>query len=139
MPDTPRSLRHAVVVLIRDGDDVLMMQRAATDSYPGYWSSVTGSMEPGETQMQACIREAREEVGLEVRPVRKLWESMTRRAHFLLHGWECELVGPRTVKLDAAEVADCQWLPLQEAAGLPLMFSDTRYFLREVLPQIPQP
>lgn len=134
MADQPQQVRHAVVVLIRDGDEVLMMQRAATDSYPGYWSSVTGSMEPGESQMQACIREAREEVGLEVRPVRKLWESMTRRASFILHGWECVLTGLREVRPDPAEVADFKWLKIEEASRLPLMFSDTRLFLREVLP-----
>jgi len=136
MPDESIALRQAVVVLIRDGDALLIVQRAAADTYPGYWSSVTGALEPGETQAQACIREAREEVGLTVRPVRKLWESMTRRAHFLLHWWECELAGPREVNPDPGEVADWKWLPVEAAACLPLMFSDTRYFLREVLPAI---
>jgi hypothetical protein len=67
--------------------------------------------------------------------VRKLWESVTRRAHFVLHSWECELVGPRETKLDPAEVSDCKWMSTPDAANMPLMFSDTRYFLREVWPQ----
>lgn len=125
-----------MVILIRNGEKYLLMKRAATDSYPGYWSTVTGSLEPGESQVAACIREAREEVGLEVRPVRKLWESMTRRAHFLLHGWLCDLAGPNKVKRDRNEVADTKWLTIEEASRLPLMFSDTRYFLREVRPLV---
>ncbi|MCC6466248.1 MAG: NUDIX domain-containing protein, partial [Planctomycetes bacterium] len=77
MLQPPRPLRHAVVVIIEDGADTLLIERAKTDSYPGYWSAVTGSLEAGETQEQACVREAMEEVGLAVQPVRKLWESVT--------------------------------------------------------------
>jgi 8-oxo-dGTP diphosphatase len=91
-------------------------------------------MEPGESQIQACVREAAEEVGLAVKPVRKLYESITRRAHFLLHWWECELVGPRNVTPQQSEVGAWQWLKPADAAQLPLMFSDTRRFLREVYP-----
>lgn len=134
MPELPQAIRHAVVVLVRDGDEALFIERARTDSYPGYWSAVTGSMEPGESQHDACIREAAEEVGLTVKPTRKLFETMTRRAHFLLHWWECELVGSREVTPQQSEVGAWKWLKPAEAASLPLMFSDTRYFLREVYP-----
>lgn len=134
MPGSLQAVRHAVVVLVRDGDQMLFIERAKADSYPGYWSAVTGAMEPGESQMQACIREAQEEVGLMIRPVRKLFESMTRRAHFLLHWWECELAGSREVKPQESEVGDWRWLRPADAAGLALMFSDTRYFLQDVYP-----
>lgn len=128
------TLRQAIVAVIVDRGEVLVVERAAADTYPGYWSAITGSMEPGESQIQACIREAREEAGLEVRPLRKVWESTTRRAHFVLHWWVCELAGSRDVTPDPAEVADARWLPIDQAARMPLMFSDARFFLREVLP-----
>jgi 8-oxo-dGTP diphosphatase len=134
MLDNLQSIRHAVVVLVRDGDEMLFIERAKTDSYPGYWSAVTGAIEPGESQHDACIREAAEEVGLTVKPARKLFESMTRRASFLLHWWECDLAGPRNVTPQPSEVGAWQWLSPARAADLPLMFSDTRYFLREVYP-----
>lgn len=134
IPEALQSIRHAVVVLVRDGDEMLFIERAKTDSYPGYWSAVTGSMEPGESQSEACIREAAEEVGLVVRPTRKLFESMTRRAHFLLHWWECALAGSRNVTPQESEVGAWKWMKPADATGLPLMFSDTRYFLREVYP-----
>lgn len=134
MPELPQAIRHAVVVLVRDGDDMLFIERAKTDSYPGYWSAVTGSMEPGESQHDACIREAAEEVGLTVKPTRKLFESMTRRAHFLLHWWECQLVGSREVTPQPTEVGAWKWLKPEQSVGLPLMFSDTRCFLALVYP-----
>lgn len=129
-----RPLRHAIVAIIEDGDDILFVERAAEDTYPGYWSAVTGSMERGETQQRAIVRECMEEVGLRVRPVRKLWESATRRAHFVLHWWQCDLDGPREVTPDPSEVAAYKWLKFDDIAAIPLMFSDSRWFFREVYP-----
>ncbi|MBZ0135135.1 MAG: NUDIX hydrolase [Planctomycetes bacterium] len=127
-------LRHAIVAVIEDGDEILFVERAARDTYPGYWSSVTGGMEPGETQQHAVVRECMEEVGLRVKPVRKLWESVTRRAHFVLHWWECTLDGPRDVTPDPSEVAAFKWLKFREIARIGLMFSDSRHFFSNIYP-----
>ncbi|MCL5680399.1 MAG: NUDIX hydrolase [Candidatus Marsarchaeota archaeon] len=32
------------------------------------WGNIGGSMEPGETALQTCIREAKEEIGIELKP-----------------------------------------------------------------------
>lgn len=136
MFDDLRPLRHAVVALIHDGEDLLLIERAAADTYPGYWSAVTGAMEPGEDQQSACIREAREEVGLLVKPVRKVWESVTRRASFVLHWWQCELIGPREVKADPTEVGAWRWVREHEVTTLSPMFSDARWFHRETYPLV---
>lgn len=127
-------LRHAIVAVIEDGDEILFIERAAVDTYPGYWSGVTGAMDEGETQQRAVIRECMEEVGLRVKPVRKLWESVTRRAHFVLHWWECRLDGPREVTPDPTEVAAYKWLRYDEIARIPLIFSDSRWFFSAIYP-----
>lgn len=129
-----RPLRHAIVAMIEDGDEVLMIERAAMDTWPGYWSAVTGGMDGAENQQSACIREAMEEVGLRVKPVRKLWESVTKRAHFVLHWWQCELIGTREVTPAAEEVADYRWVKRGEIPQIKLMFADSRWFYREVYP-----
>lgn len=113
---------------------MLLICRAATDTYPCYWSAVTGTLEAGESQQMACIRECREEVGLIVKPVRKVWESITRRAHFVLHWWQCELDGPRAVVPDPNEVGDYAWARLEDVPKIGLMFGDARWFLREIYP-----
>ena len=53
----------SVLVLIHTADlQVLLLERA---DKPGFWQSVTGSLEPGETASAAASREVREETGLE--------------------------------------------------------------------------
>lgn len=46
----------------RDGR-VLMTRRAASESSPGYWDFAGGSVEEGETELEAALREGREELG----------------------------------------------------------------------------
>ena len=53
----------SALVLIHTVDlQVLIMERA---DKPGFWQSVTGSLELGETPQQAAIREVLEETGLD--------------------------------------------------------------------------
>lgn len=54
----------SVLVVLHDPQlDVLLLERAA---HPGYWQSVTGSLEADETPRQAAWREVAEETGLVV-------------------------------------------------------------------------
>lgn len=53
----------SVLVLVHTADlQVLLLERA---DRPGFWQSVTGSLEAGETPRQAAIREVAEETGLD--------------------------------------------------------------------------
>ncbi|MEY3884625.1 MAG: hypothetical protein RIS87_400, partial [Pseudomonadota bacterium] len=53
----------SALVLIYTVDlQVLIMERA---DKPGYWQSVTGSLEQAETPLQTAIREVQEETGLD--------------------------------------------------------------------------
>lgn len=53
----------SALILIHTNDlQVLIMERA---DKKGFWQSVTGSLEQGETPLQAAIRETQEETGLD--------------------------------------------------------------------------
>ena len=52
-----------VVIFARDTGRVLMLQRRDDR---GFWQSVTGSLEPGETPAQAAAREVAEELAIDI-------------------------------------------------------------------------
>ena len=54
----------SVFVIVRQGDDVLLLRRANTGWKDGCWSLPAGAHDGGETLTQAAARELREETGL---------------------------------------------------------------------------
>lgn len=51
-----------LIIVHTDDGQVLRLLRKDPE---GYWQSVTGSLEPGESPMKAAMREVREETGLD--------------------------------------------------------------------------
>jgi 8-oxo-dGTP pyrophosphatase MutT (NUDIX family) len=68
----------AVIAVITKGEKVLLIQRAPGIRGGGYWAPVSGEVEPGESQEAAVAREAMEEVGFVVRPIRKVGRTSRR-------------------------------------------------------------
>jgi 8-oxo-dGTP diphosphatase len=58
----------AAYVVLRRGDQVLLLLRANTGYMDGYWAVPAGHVEKGESVLAAAIREVREEVGVEIAP-----------------------------------------------------------------------
>jgi len=121
--------------VITNGDKVLLIQRAPSVRGGGYWAPVSGEVEPGESQQAAVAREAKEEVGLTVRPVRKVWENISSRGTFRLHWWLAEYVAGGLM-LNKREVSEARWLTADEICGLDSTFEGDRKFYQKVLPSL---
>lgn len=122
---------QGVVVVVRRGEEFLMIKRAEGILAGGGWCFVGGSIERGESQEEAVTREFREEVGGAVRPVRKIWEYTRPDGKLLLHWWLAEMDGGR-LTADAAEVAEIRWCDPDEIEALPGLLNSNREFMREV-------
>lgn len=127
--------RHAVVAVIRRGDRILVVRRGPEAIMTGYWAPPSGKIEPGESQEAAVAREVREELGLDARPIRKVWECPTDDGGFLLHWWLAE-AGSGEVRPDPREVSEVRWVLSEEFHGLDPTFEGDRRFFEEVLPDL---
>ncbi len=81
-------------VVVRDGK-LLITRRPADGLLGGLWEFPGGKLRPGETPDAACIRELKEETGLDVRVVAPLAHVRHAYTHFRirLHVFICERQG----------------------------------------------
>jgi dATP pyrophosphohydrolase len=119
-----------LVVIHTPALEVLLLERAAR---PGYWQSVTGSLDwPEETLQAAARREVREETGIDAAPERLLrwplaytfevypeWRHrfVPGTVHNTEHVFSFELPLPVPVTLAPGEHTASLWLPWPEAAA----------------------
>jgi dATP pyrophosphohydrolase len=100
--------------------EVLVLRRGAHGRNPGSWEIVHGTIEPGETPVQASLRELEEETGL--RPER--FYNLSRIEGFYQHTTDVLAIIPAFAAFVAADAAPrlssehdaLAWLPPAEAA-----------------------
>ena len=120
---------ESVLVVIYTTDlQVLLLERA---KHPGYWQSVTGSREVGESFLATAVREVHEETGLSIKPGQlRVWPVQNR--YTIMPEWRhryapgvthntahvLSLCVPQAlpVVLSAAEHRAWKWLAWQAAA-----------------------
>lgn len=130
------TVREAVVaVLRRDDGRVLVILRGPRARCSGYWAPLSGTIEPGESQRDALVREVHEEVGLRVTPLAKVWECPTDDGGYVLHWWTAEIVGGSLV-LDPGEVSEARWVTVDEFALLRPTFEGDQPFFEDILPTL---
>lgn len=100
---------HGVLGIIRRDDRLLMIQRSATVRVPLAWCFPGGTIEDGERQDAALVREMREEVHLEVAPGELLMTQTKHHGRLVLYCWSATILSgePRP---NPAEVAQIEWL-----------------------------
>ncbi|HME71894.1 MAG TPA: NUDIX hydrolase [Myxococcota bacterium] len=126
---------EAVVAIVTMGTKVLFIRRGPSVPNAGYWAPLSGKIEAGEDQASAVIREVREEAGLVVKPLRKVWESRSTSGTHRLYWWLAEWVGGE-LTLDPREVSEARWLSVPEILCLEKTFENDREFFEKVLPPL---
>ncbi len=121
MSDRFKLLLEAHLILLDDGGRVLLLRRCNTDYENGSYSLVAGKVEADEEVTAAAIREAREEVGIEIQRGdvemacvmhRKADDGFVSVAFFLAaRSWSGEVVNAEPQHHDAVEWRTFDHLP----------------------------
>jgi dATP pyrophosphohydrolase len=125
---------------------VLLLERA---DFPGFWQSVTGSQEQGETLAQTATRELAEETGIDANAfggvidwrLANEYEIFPRwrhryppgTMHNTEHVFSLPVPGPVEVRLAPKEHLSHLWLPWKEAAAKCFSWSN-----RAAIDELPQ-
>lgn len=130
-----------LVVIYTPDLDVLLIERA---DHPGFWQSVTGSQDPGETLAQTAIREVGEETGIDatrhaladwqVENVYEIYAVWRHRyapgvTHNTEHVFGLRLPGRLEPRLAPDEHRAFRWLPWREAANEVFSWSNQQAIL----------
>lgn len=120
----PEGFYHLVVhVWIRNSrGEYLISQRAASrPTFPLMWECVGGSVTKGEDSLTGAIREAKEEVGVDLRPEQgNVVFTRTRRGFGdIMDVWLFDYDGPVDLRYATTdEVAQVHWMTVEEIHAL---------------------
>jgi dATP pyrophosphohydrolase len=136
----------SVLVVVHTPDlQVLLLERA---DHPGFWQSVTGSQDEGETLAQTAVRELREETGLDAAryglsdwrkqnqyEIYKRWRHRYAPGvtHNTEHVFSLLVPQPLPVTLAPREHLRYEWLAWREAADKAFSWSNA-----EAIRELPQ-
>ncbi|MEP9381962.1 NUDIX hydrolase [Nocardioides cheoyonin] len=106
--ERPRRTRRTARVLVVDDRDRILLFADSDPGMPGrhWWMTPGGGIDPGESDLEAAVREVGEETGLELEPGALLGPIMARQ---VVHGYT-------DVVIDQEDVFFACWVPAFEVS-----------------------
>ena len=119
-------------VIVKD-DKIILAKRKEDDALAGKWEFPGGKIEEGEDPFQALVREIREELGIDVEPLKLLLTVKHRypekqvKLHFIL--------AKTSQRPEPIECAECREIELEEIEKMDLAPADRKALslLKDVL------
>jgi len=116
----PRKRIGAGALILNEQDEVLIVKQ----SYKDYWSIAGGVVDEGESPRVACIREVKEELGVELKNAdficldyTNVIENGEKREHlqFIFFGGKLSKEEIAKIKIDNEEIIDFKFVSIKEA------------------------
>ena len=119
-----------VVCLIKNQEGKYLMIKPSNyknfGKYQEAWYPPTGHIKEGENNVEAIVREMREELDVEIRPVKLLSEWEQDVPGEWAYWWECEIVSGKTKMSE--ELSELKYFSTEELKSLKLWPAETKFF-----------
>ena len=123
-------LSPSIIVLVRKDDEMLL---ARNSNWPnGFYSTLAGFVEPGESIEQTVHREVKEEVGITVKNVRYLGSQSWPFPNSLMLGFHCDYDSGEFVFEDQ-EIAEAKWFKYDSLPNVPAGTAISRWLIDEFI------
>lgn len=124
----------AGALILNDQDEILIVK----PSYKDHWSIAGGFVEADESPREACLREVKEEIGLDLREIKFLAVDYllkegekSESLQFIFFGGKLNKNEIDNIKLDGKEIVEYKFVKVNQA--LPLLSDKLRKRLPECL------
>jgi NAD+ diphosphatase len=116
----------AVIVLVRRGDEALLAHNARAPA--GWFSTLAGFVEIGESLEETLVREVREEVGVDVAGIRYFGSQPWPFPHSLMVGFVADYAGGE-IAVDGVEILEARWFRADALPPVPPPLSIARQLI----------
>ena len=113
----------AIIVLVRRGEQALLARSGRFTT--GFYSTLAGFVEPGESLEQTLAREVFEEVGIQVDNIRYFGSQPWPFPHSLMVGFFAEHAAGE-IAVDGQEIVDARWFSAHDLPPVPPKLSIAR-------------
>ncbi len=119
-------LSPSIIVLVRRDDEMLLARNA---NWPtGFYSTLAGFVEPGESVEQTLHREVLEEVGIRVSNLRYFGSQSWPFPNSLMLGYHADYAGGDIV-CQEGEIADARWFRFDDMPNVPPPTAISRWLI----------
>jgi NAD+ diphosphatase len=119
----------AIIVLVRRGEQALLARSGRFTT--GFYSTLAGFVEPGESLEQTLGREVFEEVGIQVDNIRYFGSQPWPFPHSLMVAFTADYAGGE-LRPDGVEIEEARWFDPEELPKLPGSISISRRLIDTV-------
>ena len=121
-PQLPRPTIGVSAIVFDETGRVLLIQRGQPPAQ-GFWHAPGGKLEPGESLLEGCCREVREETGLDIVPgaVMAVVERRVEGFHYLIVDFLASLRDPQQSSCRPSDdVLDVAWVAAERLQDYPI-------------------
>ncbi len=134
----PKQVRVVAGLFHREGT-VLVQQRPPGKARALLWEFPGGKVEVGETDVQALMRECREELGIAATIGKRVWHTVHRYADLVVELLLLEAWMPADVQPQALDAHHLAWVRLASLEALPFCEADHELVADLIAGKIPLP